>query len=66
MKDEYDFSKGERGKFYRKDAVLRAPVHLEPHVQEYLSARAAARGTSLDRLVNEMLEKDIEQIKAAS
>ena len=22
MKDEYDFSKGERGKFYRPDAVL--------------------------------------------
>lgn len=23
MKAEYDFSKGDRGKFYRKDAVLR-------------------------------------------
>ena len=23
MKAEYDFSKGNRGKFYRKDAVLR-------------------------------------------
>ena len=66
MKDEYDFSKGERGKFYRKEVVLRPPVHLEPHVLEYLAARAAAKGTSLDRLVNEMLEKGIEQIKAAS
>ena len=65
MKDEYDFSKGERGKFFRKEAALRAPVHLEPHVRDYLVARAAAKGTSLDRLVNELLEKDIELIKAA-
>jgi hypothetical protein len=25
MKDSYDFSKGTRGKWYRKDAVLRLP-----------------------------------------
>ena len=25
MKDTYDFSKGVRGKWYRKDAVLRLP-----------------------------------------
>ncbi len=66
MKDEYDFSKGQRGKFFRKDAALRAPVHLDPHVREYLMAEAAAKGTSLDQLVNELLEKDIEQLKAAS
>jgi len=27
MKDEYDFSKAERGKFFRKDARLASPVH---------------------------------------
>jgi len=27
MKDEYDFSKAEPGKFFRKDASLVAPVH---------------------------------------
>jgi len=25
MKDNYDFSKGARGKWYRKDAILRLP-----------------------------------------
>jgi hypothetical protein len=25
MKDSYDFSKGTRGKWYRKDAILRLP-----------------------------------------
>jgi len=30
MKDEYDFSTAARGKFFRKDARLVPPVHLEP------------------------------------
>ena len=65
MKDEYDFSGAVRGKFYRKDAELNPPVHLEPEVLNYLRARAEARGTSLNELVNELLKKDIELIEAA-
>lgn len=65
MKNEYDFSKGERGKFFREGAVLVPPVHLEPDVLTYLTARAAARGTSLNELVNELLKKDIELIEVA-
>jgi hypothetical protein len=65
MKDEYDFSKAERGRFYRKDAVLAPPVHLDPKVLAFLSARAEGRGISLDELVNELLKKDIELIEAA-
>jgi hypothetical protein len=29
MKSEYDFSKGERGKFYRPDVELNIPVYLD-------------------------------------
>jgi hypothetical protein len=35
MKKEYDFSKGERGRFYRPDAVLNLPVYLEPDLREF-------------------------------
>jgi hypothetical protein len=63
MKDEYDFSNAERGKFYRSDAQLIPPVHLDPEVLSYLAARAEARGTSLNDLVNELLRKDIELIE---
>jgi hypothetical protein len=35
MKKEYDFSKGERGKFYRADAGLNLPVYLESDLREY-------------------------------
>ena len=65
MKDEYDFSKAERGRFYRKDAVLVPPVHLDPEVLAFLTERAEARGISLNELVNELLKKDIELIEAA-
>jgi hypothetical protein len=65
MKDEYDFSHSERGKFYRPGAQLIPPVHLDPEVLSYLTARAEARGTSLNDLVNELLRKDIELIETA-
>ena len=63
MKQEYDFSKGERGKFYRPDLKLIPPVHLEPQVLEYLAERAKAKGIPLNELVNSLLKKDIELIE---
>jgi hypothetical protein len=63
MKDEYDFSKPERGGFCRPDAVLAPPVHLDPEGLAFLSALAKARGVTLSELVNALLKKDIELIK---
>jgi hypothetical protein len=63
LSGEYDFSKAERGRFYRPDAVLVAPVHLDPEVLAILTARAVARGMSLSELVNALLKKDIEPIE---
>jgi hypothetical protein len=63
MRNEYDFSNAERGKFYRKDAMLELPIYLDPKVREYLAARAKAKGIEVDQLVNEMLRKDIELIE---
>ena len=65
MKDEYDFSNAERGRFYRQGAVLAPPVHLDADVLAFLAARAAARGMSLNELVNALLKKDIELIEPA-
>jgi len=65
MKDEYDFSKAERGRFFRPGAVLAPPVHLDPEVLAFLTERATARGLSLNELVNALLKKDIELIEAA-
>jgi hypothetical protein len=65
MKDEYNFSRAERARFFRQDAALVPPVHLDPEVIAFLTARAQARGISLNELVNELLKKDIELIEAA-
>jgi hypothetical protein len=35
MRKEYNFSKGERGKFYRPNVKLNLPVYLEPDLRKY-------------------------------
>jgi hypothetical protein len=66
MPAEIDFSNGTRGKFFKPGTTLKLPVYLDPDVEAYLTARAAARGVGVDQLVNELLKKDIELIEAAS
>lgn len=66
MKDEYDFTGATRGRFYRPDAELVPPVHLDSDVLAELKPRAEARGVSLSDLVNTLLKADIELIRAAS
>lgn len=64
MKQEYDFSKGERGKFFRKNARLNLPVYLDEEVQSYLQERARSKGVEITQLVNEMLRQDIKLIES--
>ncbi|RDH41952.1 hypothetical protein B9G39_26230 [Zooshikella ganghwensis] len=63
MRDEYDFSKGERGKFFNPEAKKNLPVYLEAEVLEYFAARAEAKGIELNTMVNELLKKDIALIE---
>ena len=62
MKDEYDFSNAERGKFFRPDLRLIPPVRLEPEVLDFLATSAKKRGTT----VNQLLKKNMELIQAAA
>jgi len=64
MKEEYDFSKGVRGKFFRENAKLNLPVYLDDEVQSYLQERARSKGVEVAQLVNEMLRQDIKLIEA--
>ena len=63
MKQEYDFSKGERGKFFRENARLDLPVYLDEDVRRHLQEQARSKGMEVARLVNEMLRQDIERIE---
>ena len=64
MKAEYDFSKGERGRFYNPDAVFSFPVYLEPDVDSFLSTLADEKDTSVQDLVNEWLRMNIEMVRS--
>lgn len=64
MEVEYDFSKAERGKFFREGARFDLPVYLEEDVRGYLEERARAKGTDLGSLVNALLKRDIELIES--
>ena len=64
MKLEYDFSKGERGKFFRPNAELRLPIYLSADVQDYLAERAASKGMPLSEMVNTLLKQEIQIIES--
>ncbi len=64
MKPEYDFTNGERGKFFRPNAEFRLPIYLDADVQRYLAEQAARKGIPLNEMINELLRHDIEIIES--
>ena len=65
MKDEYDFSKGERGKFHSPDAELHIPVYLDKDVADFLRKVAEQKGVEVDSIVNEWLRRSIRSVESA-
>lgn len=64
MRKEYDFSKGERGKFFQKDVKLKLPVYLEDEVFTYIEGIAKKRKTDISSIVNQLLRSDIQLIES--
>ena len=62
MKREYDFSKGERGKFYRPDLHLNIPVYLDLDVADAVRQHARKAKSDIGALVNEWLRRDIKSM----
>lgn len=63
MKKEYDFSKGERGKFYHADAQFDLPIYLEADVAAFLQKVAAEKDLEVETIVNDWIRKDIALIE---
>jgi uncharacterized protein (DUF4415 family) len=57
-----DWSRGERGRFYRPGEKHQIPLYLDHEVLEFLTSRAKRRGIEPQELANEMLKKDIELV----
>jgi len=59
MKKEYDFSRGERGRFYPPKLKLNLPVYLDEEVLTFVQRIARKRKTDLSSVVNQLLRSDM-------
>ena len=63
MQEEYDFSKGVRGKFYNKTATFNLPIYLEPEIESFIMKLASKQKMNVSEVVNTLLFKDKELIE---
>jgi len=63
MKEEYDFSNAEQGKFYVPVEDIQLPIYLDKDVIQYLNEKCQTTQGNLQLLVNDLLRKDIEIAK---
>ncbi|MDQ1256663.1 MAG: hypothetical protein QG656_1262 [Candidatus Hydrogenedentes bacterium] len=64
MKKQMDFSKAERGKFYRPDAELNIPVYLDEEVRRFVTGIAEQKHSDVNQVVNDLLRSDMNLAKA--
>lgn len=62
MKEEYDFTDAEQGKFYRPIEKLDIPIYLDQEVKSFFmeNMKDGKKNFSLNNLVNSLIKKDIE------
>ena len=61
MREEYDFSKAERGKFYRHGLKLNIPIYLDDDVSAFVEEIASKKGVDRSTVVNEILKAGLQQ-----
>ena len=64
MKTQYDFSKGERGKFYHPDAVFNLPIYLDSDMAQFIKGIAEYRDTDMNSVVNSLLRKNKDLVES--
>jgi len=55
MKKEYDFSRAQRGRFYRPDAVFNLPVYLDKDNRAFVEKVAQSRHSDVSTVVNDLI-----------
>jgi hypothetical protein len=58
MRKEYDFSKGERGKYFREDAEFKLPVYLDEDNLSFVTKIAERKKADISEVVNELIRSD--------
>ena len=59
MKKHYDFSKAEKGKFYRPIEELDIPVYLDKSIKEFYKEAATRKKVGLNELINKILKNEM-------
>ena len=62
MKEEYDFTNAEQGRFYRPLEELDIPIYLDKEVKKFFfeNIRDKDSSFSLNAIINSLIKKDIE------
>jgi hypothetical protein len=55
MKKEYDFSKGQRGRFYRKGAALNLPIYLDKKNRDFVEQLAKRTNRDISDVTNDLI-----------
>jgi len=63
MRRNYDFSKGERRKFYREGAQLRLHIYMDAKLQKQIERLAQKNGKDVSELVIQLLQREVELIE---
>ncbi|MBL1209115.1 hypothetical protein [Geminocystis sp. GBBB08] len=63
MKQEYDFSNAEQGKFYHLNSKFNLPIYLDSDVEEFITNLADKKNVDISVLVNEWLRNNINFVK---
>jgi len=63
MKQEYDFSKGERGTFYSPEAESSFPIYLDSDIVEFITETSTKDNVDISKIANTWLRLFINQIK---
>jgi hypothetical protein len=58
MRKEYDFSNGERGKFFRKDIEFNLPVYLDADNLSFVAKIAERKQADISEVVNDLIRSD--------
>ncbi len=64
MREAYDFSEGERGKFYRQDSRLNTPIYLDEEVLDFVEKIASKKGMDRSSVVNDLIRGGIKIAEA--
>ena len=60
MEENYDFSKGERGKFFKQNLKLNLPIYLDDDVYSFVQQVAKNKQKDLSFIVNQLIHSDMQ------